>query len=128
MQERSLLPAVAAAALAMGLVGLHSWLDAPLSWLVVTLPVALLLGVIALVAGLLTATLVRRQGDWWPRRAPGLGRSGAGELSWHLRDLIDFLDAHWILAALVLGGCTLTLPLAPFCFLSWWFGVCRAGV
>jgi hypothetical protein len=126
MQERSLLPVVAATALAMGLGGLHSWLDASLGWLVVTLPAALLLGALASLAGQLTALIVRRQGDWWPRRSPCLGRHGATDLAWHLRDLADFLNAHWILAALVLGGCTLTLPLAPFCFLAWWLGVCRS--
>jgi len=114
--------------LGMGLFGLHSGLNLSPTWLALTLPMAAILGLLWVGAGWLTGMMVRRQESWWPQRAPCLGSSvGLPELGWHLRDLADFLNANWILAALVLGGCTMTLPLAPFCFLAWWIGVCRAG-
>jgi hypothetical protein len=127
MPERTLLHILVVACLAMGLLGLHGWLGASVIWLLLTLPVALAVGTGALVAGLITGSVVQRQGTWWPRRSPGLGQQGLAELGWHARDLVDFLDTHWVLGALVLGACTLTLPLAPFCFLAWWVGVCRAA-
>ncbi len=128
MNERNLVGTVVFVALGMGLVGLHGGLDLSAPWLLFTLPGAALLGATWMVVGWVTGVNVRRQGAWWPRRSPCLsGMGGMPDLGWHLRDLVDFLDAHWILAALVLGGCLLTLPLAPFCFLAWWLGVCRAG-
>ena len=113
--------------LGLGLAGLHGGLGLSATWLLVTLPAVALLGSAWLLGGWLTGVLIARQGGWWPRRAPRLTSDGGlSGLAWHLRDLLDFLNAHWTLAALVVGGCTLTLPLAPFCFLAWWHGMCRA--
>ena len=126
--DRNLVATTAVIALGMGLAGVHLGLGLPPGWLVVTLPVAALLGLAWLACGWTTGVLVRRHGAWWPRRTPCLGGSGGlPDFGWHARDLVDFLDAHWTLAALVLGGCLLALPLAPLCFLAWWRGICLAG-
>ncbi len=126
--DRQLVATVAVIALGLGLVGLHGGLGLPAPWLVLTIPFSGLLGLTWLILGWITGLTVRRQGAWWPRRAPCLGGSGRlPDVGWHARDMLDFLDSHWILAALVLGGCLLALPMAPFCFLAWWLGVCRGG-
>jgi hypothetical protein len=125
--DRSLSNAVLAITLGIGLVGLHHGFGLGPAWLLVSLPAALALGVIWTFAGRLTGVLVQRRGHWWPRRAPCPGPgSRLPELGFHLRDLADFLNSDWILAAVVVGGCALGLSLAPYCFLAWWLGVCRA--
>ena len=127
--DNSLVTVVTVVTLGMGLAGLHGGLGLDLGWLILSLPVAVALGAAwLLLMGWLTGALLCRQGSWWPRRPPSLGAGGGlPDLGWHLRDLVDFLNANWTLAALVVGGCCLTLPLAPFCFLAWWRWVCRAG-
>jgi len=126
--EHRIVSTVGIVTLVLGLAGLHLAAGLSPAWLVLTAPTAVMLGLGWILAGWITGAVVQRQGAWWPRRAPCIASAGGlPELGWHLRDLTDFLNAHWILAALVLGGCTLTLPLAPFCFLAWWLGVCRAG-
>lgn len=126
MPERSLLPVLGVAALLMGLAGLHLWFGAPVVMLLLTLPAALILGALWLGFGWVVGLTVGREGVWWPRRSPCNERAEtlAGLGGW-LRDLGGFFDAHWTLAALVIGGCLLAMPLAPFCFLSWWAGLSR---
>jgi hypothetical protein len=126
--DRSLSHTLLVITLGLGLLGLHHSFGLGPSWLVVSLPAALLLGAWWSLAGRLTGALVQRRGQWWPRRSPCLGGgSRLADASFHLRDLADFLHADWTLAALVLGGCALGLSLAPFCLLAWWLGVCRAS-
>ncbi len=126
--ERRILNTVLIVTLILGLSGLHLGLGLSLGWIPISLAAACLLGAAWHGLGWATGAVVRRQGSWWPRRSPCLGPGGGlADFGWHLRDLADFLNANWILAAMVLGGCTLSLPLAPFCLLAWWLGVERGG-